>query len=176
MKRLDRTHRPLAAFLALALVLLPGCQTTVKEHKTHGQPGSVVVKPYWKDSHGNKLMVGGLQCWLARKGEGPSTLVAQQTTEAGKPLVFSDLTPGRYRLSVLGGSLGKKSVEFEIRKRRRVTVRIDVSANAGKTFKEGAKAVGEGALFVLTAIGAVALIVLIVALEVSAEDDDDDDC
>ena len=168
-------QRAIACLLCLTLPLM-GCATTVKEHSVEGdESASIKVKSYWEHD-GSKRYVGGLSCQLVeRSGSGDRLVVIRETVQ-GEPLVFGDVPPGFYKLVVRGGEFEKISPEFRVKQGRRITIRIDVEAQALEDkVASGFKAAGKVAgAIVVVPIALVALVLVIAADD--DDDDDDDDC
>jgi len=178
------------SLLLIPCLLFIGCPTvSVKEHSTGGAPPMVSVKAYWEDAHGEKQLVGGLQCQLVRKAEGAEPeLVAEGTTSVDEQLVFADLEPGHYRFIVRGGEVEKSTQGFDVSRGKRASLRIDVSGGIGETVQDVAGAIAEGAVVVAVVVGATVAVVTLVGIVVvlavltddeddeDGDDDDDDDC
>ena len=109
-----------------AAVVLGGCASSRPEGEAL-PPAELVVMAYWLDPENNKaLLVGSVRCVVERV-EAPSVLL-EQLTDAGEPLVFPDLPPGEYELTAHGGAVAASRRSFELEPGESRTVYVDVRA------------------------------------------------
>lgn len=164
--------RAITYFLCVILTL-QGCGIVgLRYHDDAGDMSALKVAPYWEGDSGEKYLVGGLKVELHPRGgiESPAQNAITCTKEA---LMFQDLEPGKYRLKVFVNPKIKVSKTIELKRGKRLTVKIDVDAAKSKqNFKEAMGDVGEAITDTCVVIGSAIIVIGIVALKLVEDRED----
>ena len=136
----------------ICLFALSGCGavTVDEEEAPTRETGEIVVEAYYDDGAGDPVLIGGLSCTLDQREGG--SLSVREETEPARPLVFTDLQPGSYEVTLHGAERTFTTRPLGLEAGRRLTVHVDVLvAKDLADRRQGVAFLGEGLVHLLTA-------------------------